>query len=713
MNLLFKKSIVLLMLAGLFVGCNESSGPERPADENGKQTFFPTGDEEIAPGKDDSVTGRRGLPVSVDGARTAVWDVQNAWDDTDTAAARKAGIAWGEDSGLTWDEKYQRWVDSMQPTDAESGYSRDTFMLATPWGKEIPAPALECAEVAIFLRVTFAAWYKLPFFLEAADADGRLYFGHFGMRRGGGKYRNMPNFRDRYADYSDRAADVVDGGDWPSDSSLHSKKIPGSFDDQQPMIGPDAHAGAYFDEIFLNKRVGHFLIITLAYFGSINLADSVNTFNLAPEALHPGDVLLERWQRTGIGHTLVVMRAEQMGTTEVDGETVPQMEAEVASGSMPRRQPVWESPGASKRYFQLNATGGEGTAEYGGGLKRWRTAKNVSGRWTNVVPSDYRGSWVNSSDLDAVSARLERFGDILVELSPAQKRDVLLDIIESKRQHLRQFPASCAARIAREEAFDDLYELMDEEFDTPADEVDEQFRTFEDYVFAELEYDQSKTCCWNRSTNAMYDIVMDYNTKLQHDSEQCMAPVVFMNRDDDGDGYQLFREHAEELGRGDEWVAWSADESCPWQGVAEDTPVAADHLDFCALPDDHDPDPVDETGQVTVDFGTGDIPDNDRDGLSLSASVEASGEVAAAVVTVDISHTWRGDLEIDLVAPDGTTVALQRSEGGSADDLQASYEVEELVGTSATGEYTLVVRDTAALDQGRVNSATLVLAVAE
>jgi hypothetical protein len=712
-----KNSILLLFLSGLVIGCGDSAPTDegRPTDENGKQTFFPTGAEEIAPGKDDSISGQRGISVSADRARTAVWEVENAWSDTDTPAAREAGIAWGEESGLTWDEKYQAWIDSLDVADSETYGSTDTFMLTTPWGKEIPAPALECAEAAIFLRITFAAWYKLPFFLEAADADGRLYFGHFGMRRDNGKYGNMPNFRDRYPDYSERAAAVRDGGEWPSDTSLRRKKIPGSFDDEQPMVGPDAHAGAYFDEVFLNKRVGHFLIITLAYFGSINLADSANTFNLKPEALRPGDVLVERWQQTGIGHTLVVMRAEEMGTTEVDGETVPQLEAEVASGSMPRRQPVWESPGASKRYFQLNATGGEGKAEYGGGLKRWRTAKNVGGRWTNVVPADYAGAWVNSSDLDAVAARLDRFGEILVELSPEQKRDVLLDIVESKRQHLRQFPASCAARIAREKAFDDLYDLMAADFDMSPEEVDAQFRTFEDYVFAELEYERSKTCCWNRSTNAMYDIIMDYNTSRQQDSEQCLAPVVFMNRDDGADGYQLFRDHAAALGRADEWVGWSADESCPWQDVAEDTPVEAEHLDFCSLPEDggSGEEPGSETTQITADFGSADIPDNDGEGVTLTTTVEADAEIAGAVVNVDISHTWRGDLEIELVAPDGTFVVLKQTDGDSGDDLQATYEVEDLVGKDAAGEYRLIVRDLAAMDTGTVDGATLTLAVAE
>ena len=120
-------------------------------------------------GKEDSLH-RVGLPVSVDNSDTAVWEVHNQWEDTDTPAAREAGLAWGEDSGLTWDEKYQRWVQSLPRIPGLDGRN-DTFMLTTPWGVERPSPALECAELSMFLRITFAAWYELPLFLESHIFD--------------------------------------------------------------------------------------------------------------------------------------------------------------------------------------------------------------------------------------------------------------------------------------------------------------------------------------------------------------------------------------------------------------------------------------------------------------------------------------------------------------------------------------------------------------
>ena len=559
------------------------------ADENGKTLFEASGWEEPIPGKEDSLQGRRGLSVNVDSSDLSVWEIKNQWTDTDTEAARAAGLAWGEDSGLNWDEKFQRWVGSMKKIDAESYGS--TFMLTTPFGREVPAPALECAEVAMFLRVTFASWYNLPFFMEARDSEGnRLYFGHFGIRTAAARYGRMPYFRSRYEDYSEKA-DAIRAGEaeWPTDAKLAGLTIPGSQDDAQPMLGEDAHAGAYFDHIYLNKRVGYFMRLLLTYFGSMNLADSANTYNLAPEAVQPGDVLLERWQRRGIGHALVVMRSRDLGVTEIDGEEVPQLEAELASGSMPRRQPKWESPAASKRVFTLSYTGGEGYEKLGGGLKRFRSAVNEGGRWTNVVLRGDRDAFISNTDYDAIAERPDRFEVILSELSPEEKLVALVELVESKRQHLRRYPASCSARIGREQAFDDLYETAaDPAIGWSKDEVDRRFRKVEDYVFAELVYDKSKTCCWNSTNSTMYDVIMELNETRIEDPEtgQCQEVLVFMNRDDEGDGYQLFADFAEATGRGDAWVKWSEDEFCAQRDVAEDTLEVTEAAPLCSVYDE-------------------------------------------------------------------------------------------------------------------------------
>ena len=540
-------SLILLSLA-----CGGDEEAEGPLE---KETFSASGGAEKELGnKDDSAVGARGLRVQ--NYSTAVWNVKNQWEDDDTSNAKAAGLSWGENSGMNWDEKYRSWVNSLPKIQA----NRPTFLLTTPWGREIQAPALECAEVAIFLRVTFASWYHLPFFLEARDNKGRVFAGHFGMRRSNGVYLHLKNAKD----FSNMADDIRSGAaQWPTDPVLAARKIAGSFDDAQPALN-GKHAGAYFDEIFLNKKVGFFLMTTLAFFGSVNLADSRNTYNLKPEAISPGDVLLERWKKEGIGHTLIVARSKKVED---------HLEVELMSGSMPRRQPVWESPGASKRYFGIEETGGGEYKTFGGGLKRWRVAKNLQGRWTNIVMPKDRDSWINSSNFDAIAKRLETFEELLVELTPEKKKEVLLGVIESKREHLREHPASCSARIAREEAFESLYELMDEEFGTNRTETDAKFRILEDEVFAELDYGVSKTCCWNRTTADMYEIIMQLNIKQQEAAQACVEPTVFKNRDDNSDGFELFREFAVSIGQESAWQTWSEDESCTQRDIGDATQI--------------------------------------------------------------------------------------------------------------------------------------------
>jgi len=581
----------LSLAALLLAGCAEDSTTDDPevGDEGVEEAFFdedygkPMLGEVEAPGKEDSANGRAGLPASVDDADAVVWEVRNQWTDTDTDEARRAGIAWPADSGLTWDEKYAAWIESMPRIEGHSGWY-DTFELTTPWGKTVPAPSLECAETSIFLRVAFASWYGLPFYMEAVNGrDGRLYFGHFGaLTSSGQRYNNTPNYKTRYEDFSHLNAEEA-LRDWPSDSRLRSRSIYGTSADDQPFLGPDAEAGAYFDEVFLNKRVGHFLVLLLSYFGSINLADSNNTFNLVPSAIQPGDTLLERWQRRGIGHTLVLKHVERL---ESGG-----LEAELVSGSMPRRQPKWEDAPTSKRSFTLAETGGVGTNSdgqaywrLGGGIKRWRIAQVINGRYRNVVLPEYRDLWIPNWDQEGIQARPAQFEELLGEVSPEQKREVILQTIEDKRQHLRQYPASCSARIGREEAFAELYTINQEQFGMTPAETDAEFRTLEDYVFAELEYQQSKTCCWNSTTAAMYEIIMDLNRTrvLDESTGTCNEPVVFMNRDG---GYDVFRDHAVSLDRGDEWVPWSEDEPCAQRDVVDDTEAPHAWAPFCDVRD--------------------------------------------------------------------------------------------------------------------------------
>jgi len=75
----------------------------------------------------------------------------------------------------------------------------------------------------------------------------------------------------------------------------------------------------------------------------------------------------------------------------------------------------------------------------------------------------------------------------------------------------------------------------------------------------------------------------------------------------------------------------------------------------------------------------------------------------SASVSVNISHTWRGDLKIDLLAPDGSVCALKASSGSdSADNVIATYTVN-LSTEPLNGTWTLRVQDVASGDIGTLN----------
>jgi len=593
MQMILKNWIVILILAALGMACGADEASEEgydfgiEMDEDGKYVLGGTGHEDSAD-KSDAASGRPGLLTTAGANDTAVWEVKNQWYDKDTAEARKAGLAWGENSGLTWEQKYSKWVSELPQTENLTGYGANskTFMLTTPWGDEVPAPALECAEVAMFLRIAFASWHNLPFFMEAIDGRrNRAFFGHFGIRTEDGIYDGMPAFKTRFRDYSNQLEGVRNGTvAFPRDSTLAGRKLGGGRDDKQPMIGPDAHAGAYFDRVFLNKRVGYYLLIHLAYTGSTNLADASNTYNIEAAAVRGGDVMVQRWQRTGIGHVLAVMRSKKIGEQVVDGQTLPILEAELASGSMPRRQPLWEFPNTAKRYFTSANSGGPDYVDFGGGLKRWRAPVATGGRWTNMVLDEDFEAFIPTTQKTKLGERPALFETLLKTLTPAEKLATLEQVIEARRAHLRNYPASCSARINRELAFSELYQVGQEQGLSRL-EVDQRYRKFEDYVFAELVYEQSKTCCWNSTTSNMYDIVMQLNERLLNDeaNRQCGDVTVFMNRDDATDGYEVFRQFAAELGRESEWVRWSADESCPQAQVPQDTPADHAWTDLCEV----------------------------------------------------------------------------------------------------------------------------------
>ncbi|MFI2369160.1 S8 family peptidase [Streptomyces sp. NPDC018833] len=101
------------------------------------------------------------------------------------------------------------------------------------------------------------------------------------------------------------------------------------------------------------------------------------------------------------------------------------------------------------------------------------------------------------------------------------------------------------------------------------------------------------------------------------------------------------------------------------------------------------------------------IADNSTVTSSIAVTDRTGNAPAALKVGVDIKHTWRGDLVIDLIAPDGTVRNLKTSAGSdSADNVLATYTVDassEIAG----GTWKLQVRDVASGDTGYIDSWSL------
>ncbi|WP_406092404.1 M4 family metallopeptidase [Streptomyces sp. NBC_01013] len=117
---------------------------------------------------------------------------------------------------------------------------------------------------------------------------------------------------------------------------------------------------------------------------------------------------------------------------------------------------------------------------------------------------------------------------------------------------------------------------------------------------------------------------------------------------------------------------------------------------------------TDPGGKVFQNTTVVSIPDA---GSAVTSSVSVTGVTGNAPSTlkvgVDITHTWRGDLVIDLVAPDGTAYRLKNSSSSdSADNVQTTYTVNAS-SEVANGTWKLKVQDVYSGDTGKINSVKL------
>ena len=103
------------------------------------------------------------------------------------------------------------------------------------------------------------------------------------------------------------------------------------------------------------------------------------------------------------------------------------------------------------------------------------------------------------------------------------------------------------------------------------------------------------------------------------------------------------------------------------------------------------------------------IPDNNPAGIERSLNVVDHGEIKEFKIAVDITHTYIGDLIVNLVSPEGSIISLHSRTGGSADNIIRDYDfanlpaLRNLQGKPANGIWKLLIADVAGRDVGKLN----------
>jgi Proprotein convertase P-domain len=101
------------------------------------------------------------------------------------------------------------------------------------------------------------------------------------------------------------------------------------------------------------------------------------------------------------------------------------------------------------------------------------------------------------------------------------------------------------------------------------------------------------------------------------------------------------------------------------------------------------------------------IPDNNQTGIAVDIEIPVDITVKNLQAKVNASHPFSGDLTASLVTPQGQVIILQDREGGSANDIDRTFEVVGLNTQSGKGTWTLRIIDRGPQDTGSIQNFTL------
>ena len=95
------------------------------------------------------------------------------------------------------------------------------------------------------------------------------------------------------------------------------------------------------------------------------------------------------------------------------------------------------------------------------------------------------------------------------------------------------------------------------------------------------------------------------------------------------------------------------------------------------------------------------IPDNDATGINYSFTVDEELTIGSLKASVNIEHTYIGDLKVTL-EHNGVDVPLHERTGGGNKNLNETYAVLDFNGQSVKGDWALKISDHAGADDGKL-----------
>lgn len=110
------------------------------------------------------------------------------------------------------------------------------------------------------------------------------------------------------------------------------------------------------------------------------------------------------------------------------------------------------------------------------------------------------------------------------------------------------------------------------------------------------------------------------------------------------------------------------------------------------------------------------IPDDDPTGIGSALAFQHTGTVRQIKLSLEIKHTYIGDLRVELLSPTGRRAIIHAQTGGSSDNIQVTLDsgspaspLVPLVGQPVQGNWVLRVTDLVGQDVGKLKRWSLEL----